>query len=332
MHTGYIRNSEEFERVSKQLKGALPSYEEKKLSSDEKMYLYSALVCYYYFIQDYTTGLAYSKKWVQLFEEEPGYRIAKIDMYLKGINNLITGYYKLNMYNSFVKHCRMLDEIYSEHRSRLTVNIRLQLFKYLSTHELNRYFLEGKFREGVTAIPKIAQELKRFEGKMDLHHQMIFYYKFVCMHFGADQYKEAVQWLNLIINNRDFDLRSDIQGFARILNLICHYELGNEDLVEYSIRSTYRFLIKKEEVNLYQRHILSFLRQLPFPSSEALQEGFLMLLRQMKELKRIPFERRAFTYFDIISWLESKIDNRPVEKIIQKKASRFIHKKTMVQQ
>jgi RNase P/RNase MRP subunit POP5 len=33
------------------------------------------------------------------------------------------------------------------------------------------------------------------------------------------------------------------------------------------------------------------------------------------------YEKRAFIYFDIISWLESKIEKRPVQDIIQQKAN-----------
>lgn len=33
-----------------------------------------------------------------------------------------------------------------------------------------------------------------------------------------------------------------------------------------------------------------------------------------------PFEKRAFLYLDLISWLDSKIQNRPVQEIIMEKA------------
>ena len=33
-----------------------------------------------------------------------------------------------------------------------------------------------------------------------------------------------------------------------------------------------------------------------------------------------PYEKRAFLYLDIISWLESKIDRKPLQNIIKEKA------------
>ena len=36
-------------------------------------------------------------------------------------------------------------------------------------------------------------------------------------------------------------------------------------------------------------------------------------------MKNHPYERRAFLYLDIISWLESKIENKPVGEVIRQK-------------
>ena len=53
---------------------------------------------------------------------------------------------------------------------------------------------------------------------------------------------------------------------------------------------------------------------------------FLLLLLNQKlynELKKYedhPYEKRAFLYLDILSWLESHLENRPVAQIIREKA------------
>jgi RNase P/RNase MRP subunit POP5 len=38
------------------------------------------------------------------------------------------------------------------------------------------------------------------------------------------------------------------------------------------------------------------------------------------ELEKNTYEKRAFLYLDIISWLESKIENRKISDIIKEKA------------
>jgi hypothetical protein len=50
-----------------------------------------------------------------------------------------------------------------------------------------------------------------------------------------------------------------------------------------------------------------------------LKSEFKKLHSQLIELEKRPFENRAFLYLDVISWLESKIENRPIGDIIREK-------------
>jgi hypothetical protein len=148
-----------------------------------------------------------------------------------------------------------------------------------------------------------------------------------CLHFGNENYSEALRWLNRIFSSDNIDLREDIHSFARILSLIAHYELGNEDVIEYYIRSTYRFMLRKKDLYSFQKYILSFLRKLSNPLSEKqLIDAFGTLREQLLPLQHNPYERRAFMYFDIISWLECKIRKVPVSSVIKSKALKIIEK------
>ena len=145
------------------------------------------------------------------------------------------------------------------------------------------------------------------------------------MYLGSGNYKIAIKWLNKIYNEKEIELREDIYSFARILLLVCHFELGNGDLVEVNIRSTYRYFLKKGQLTQYQTYILNFLKNLFTNSSERnLKKQFISLKMQMLPLEKNKFEKRAFLYFDIISWLESKIEKRTVQDIIKTKALKKI--------
>lgn len=317
---GFLRNHKDFELVNSFLYSTLPVFQEDKLSFDEKMYLYNSFVGYYFFIQDFDRGYEYAKKWVNLFEEHPQFIVPKIEMYIKAINNLLVSQSKMHKYDEFKVTVQKLTEVENLPDLKLTENIRLLLFKYTSTHRINRYFMLGEFTEGSEIIPEIAESLEEFEHLLDTHYIIIFYYKFACMYFGDANYQQVVFWLNKIINMKDVDLRSDIHSFARILNLISHYELGNIDLVDYYIRSTYRFLIKKNDLHQFQKIIMKFLRKLSSITRDQLIDAFKDLREQLIPLNDKFYERRPFIYFDIISWLESKIENRSVQEIIKEKA------------
>ncbi len=320
MNIGFIRDHKDFEIVNSFYFSSMPAFKEERLSFNEKNYLFNSMVGYYFFTQDDNRAYEYAKKWVSIFDLQPTLIIPKIEMYLKAVNNLLIAQNKLGMFDDFVTTYQKLSAIKEIKQLNLTDNIRLQLFKYGSTHRINHYFLLGDFKDGVNIVPEIADGLNKFIDQLDPHHIVIFYYKFACMYFGNNQYQDAVFWLNKIINATNVDLRSDIQGFARILNLISHYELNNTDLVEHYILSTYRFLIKKDDLYEFQKYIMKFLKELTVIKQDQLIEAFKRLRKQMLGLKTSSYEKRAFFYFDIISWLESKIENRPVGQIIKEKA------------
>ena len=321
---GFLRNHKDFELVNSFLYSTLPVFQEEQLSFDEKMYLYNSFVGYYFFIQDFERGYEYAKKWVTLFDENYDLILPKVEMYIRSINNLLVSQSKLHKYEEFKNTVQKLDSIVEIPDLKLTENIRLLLFKYSSTHRINRYFMLGEFTKGSKIIPEIAESLENFEHLLDTHYIIIFYYKFACMYFGNSDYKKVIYWLNKIINMKDVDLRSDIHSFARILNLISHYELGNLDLVDYYIRSTYRFLIKKNDLHLFQKIIMKFVRKLNSITRDQLIDAFKDLREQLLPLNDKFYDRRPFIYFDIISWLESKIENRNIQEIIREKALKKI--------
>ncbi len=324
MNIGFIRDHKDFEIVTSFFFSSMPAFKEGQLSFDEKTYLFNSMVGYYFFIQDDERAFEYAKKWVNLFEETPSLITPKTEMYIRAMNNLLISQNKLYRYNEFVETFKKFEEIPTLKNINLTKNIKLLLFKYISTHRINYFFLLGDFKNGVAIIPEIAKQLDEFSSHLGIHHTLIFYYKFASMYFGNSQYQQAVFWLNKIINAQNVDLRSDIQGFARILNLISHFELGNMDLVEHFILSTYRFLRKKEDLHEFQTYIIKFLKALNKIKPEQLTALFKNLHRQMLSLKTKPYEKRTFQYFDIVSWLESKIEHRPVGEIIKEKASKRI--------
>ena len=70
-----------------------------------------------------------------------------------------------------------------------------------------------------------------------------------------------------------------------------------------------------------QKELIKFLRILPDVSPLDIKDEFRKLHSKLKQYEDHPFERRAFLYLDIISFLESKIENRPVADIIAEKAA-----------
>ena len=167
-------------------------------------------------------------------------------------------------------------------------------------------------------VPHLEEMLKEYGLYLDTHRVLVFYYKIACLYFGSGDNEKAIDYLNRIINQKS-DLRSDLQCYARLLHLIAHYELGNFDLLEYLIKSVYRYMSKMESLSKVEEEMFAFLRRSFHVGAHALKPEFEKLLNKLKKYENNPLERRAFAYLDVISWLESKINNVNVQDVVREK-------------
>lgn len=319
LKVGFVRDEKENLFVQQFFQSKMIPYKIKDLGFEEKMHLYNAHVWYNYFIQDFVMCYKYAKQWVDLFQENPVMIHTRKEMYLKGQHNLLGALFNLRNFPRFNEALRQLEN--EKEIMQATDNVEMLYQLYIHTGRINKYYLEGKFSEGLSIVPEINQFIERFESKLDAHRIIVFYYKIACLYFGSGDNKTAIKYLNMVIQFREQSLREDIQCFARILNLIAHFELGNDVLVEYQVKSVYRFLIKLNELKGVQKEIINFLRQLPFANEVDLKRAFKMLHNKLVKLAQDPYEKRPFLYLDIISWLECKLSNRTVQEVIQEKAT-----------
>ena len=151
-------------------------------------------------------------------------------------------------------------------------------------------------------------------------------YKIASLYFGTGDYEITIQYLSKIINNKSLQMREDLLCFSRILNLVAHYEAGLDYQLDGLIKSTYKFLIKMNDLHEVQKAMIRFVRSLGDIYPHELKVAFVKLHKELKKYEDEPTERRSFLYLDILSWLESKIENRPVREIIREK-SKIINRK-----
>jgi uncharacterized protein YicC (UPF0701 family) len=295
----------------------------------ERLYLYQSY-CWYAFIrQDFLMYYRYTQKWVELFEKEKFMIEVETAHYIKGMHNLMGAHFDLQNYNK-LKEALSTFEAFS--KSDVVVNNdnnRIQTFVYLNISRINKHFMEGTFSEGLKLVPYIEEKLEEYYLYLDRHRVLVFYYKFASLYFGSGHYEKAIDYLNKIINWK-VDLRTDLQCYSRLLHLIAHYELGNFDLLEYLFKSVYRFMAKMGNLSVVEEAIFRFLRRSFHLSPRQLKPEFAKLLEQLKQLQANRYETRAFAYLDIISWLESKMDNIPAtETVIRQKFLNRMKRKTV---
>jgi hypothetical protein len=178
--------------------------------------------------------------------------------------------------------------------------------------------MHGSFKQGVALIRGIEEKLKDYHLFIDSHRVMVLNYKFATLCFGSGDYNRSIDYLQKIINDKS-NLRYDLQCYARVLHLMAHYELGNDMLMEPLSKSVYRFMAKMKNLTKVEEAMFKFLRTAYPLSPRQLKPEFEKLLNTIKHLEKNRFETRAFAYLDVISWVESKVYDKPMGTVIQEK-------------
>jgi hypothetical protein len=320
LKVGHVRNEKDFHFVNEFFKSNLPAYNYAELSFYEKLYLYQSYVWYNYMTQDFLMCYKYASKWVELYERHPNLISSQVDLYLKGLHNLLAALFMIDHKQKFDTTFQQLEDLSSEDFINNNDNNSVLFFQYKYLNKINHHFMHGTFSAGLPIAEEIENGIVHFKNKLDRHRVMNFYYKIGCLYFGSGENVLAIHYLNKVINDKETSIRSDLQCFARILNLIAHYELGNMEMVEYQVKSVFRFLSKIEEMNLVQQHVMGFLRKAFTMNAHEIKKEFIKLRTNLIRLQDHPFEKRAFLYLDIISWLTCKIENRTIQEVIREKA------------
>jgi len=314
---GHARNQKDFDELKEYLEKYLPK-EIKKDSFYEKLYLYQCYTWYAFIRQDFLQYYRYTQKWVDLFDEYPMMLAAETAMYTKGMHNLMGAHFDLLNHEKLKETIRKFEEFTKHPLVTDNENNRILTYVYLYTAKINLCFLQGNFTKGLKLVPFLEKMLKEYGPFLDKHRVLVFYYKIACLYFGSGDNEKAIDYLNKIINEKA-DLRTDLQCYARLLHLIAHYELGNFELLEYLIKSVYRYMAKMQNLSKVEEEVFVFLRRSFRVGAHALKPEFEKLLETLKKYERNPLETRAFSYLDIISWLESKINNVNVQDVIREK-------------
>ncbi len=254
----------------------------------------------------------------KILDDNPPLRTDLIKRYIRTIYNLI----KIHIYRKeFRSAFKLIEELRkSENDEKYSVDTRIRIFRTCYMAELDIYEKLGEFQEGLKIVKKIEENLEAFKDKSSKEHLIAFYLKSSLIFIGLGDFNKSLFWINKILNDNEKLLRQDLYSYARLINLIVHFELGNFDLVEYLIKSTQRFLNKKNRDFELETLIIYNIKKLSKCSDlEKQKEIFIQFRAKLEELFKITDNEILFNYFDFLSWTDSKIENIPLSKAIQKR-------------
>ncbi|MBL4593451.1 MAG: hypothetical protein JKX68_06505 [Flavobacteriales bacterium] len=260
------------------------------------------------------------RKVVTIMENNPMIMRELPKRYVKALNNVTFAYMDYNDWDScyalIEKMKGLINKVGFE-----SIDVQLILFTFPHNAELLLCIDRGDFKKASEeVIPKIIKGIEKYDDKINNEEVMNFYYNISRAYFGGGDYKNALKYINLVLNDSISGLREDVYNFAKLVNLVIHFELGNYDLLDYTIKSTKRSVAKNQKNYMFEAVFLKeFRKLLKNKNTDDLHAKYVDFKKELTEVLKDPYEQTANKYFDFISWLESKIDNIPFEQVVKSK-------------
>ncbi len=320
LKVGYVRTDDDHKKVRGYFEKHLPKYQMSDLGFREKLWLYKAYLWYSFLTQDFLSCYKYASKWVDLFYDNRKMIYLNPVFFLKGNHYLLESLFYVKYSSQFKDTLEKLEAMVKSKDFPKNDNITSLAFLYINSNKLNLHFLQGTFKKGLYLVKIIEYGINKHRARIDEHHIMLLYYKIACLYFGMGDNKTCILYLKKIINNKNLKMREDLMCFSRVLSLVAHYEAGMDYHLEVQLKSTYKFLLKMNDLHEVQKEMIKFLRNLGNIYPNELHKEFQKLHTELKKYEDHPYEKRAFLYLDVISWLESHLENKPVAQIIHEKA------------
>lgn len=315
---GHARNEKDEIGVIDFLKNNLPEKAHEQTGFYERLYLYQSY-CWYAFIrQDFLMYYRYAQKWIDIFHEQPLMIRVETGYYIKGLHNLLNAHFDLRNYSKFEKDLQHFKKFAKTPVANHHDNHRIQTFIYINSAKINQHFMLGTFAEGLKEVPKIEEKLTEYALYIDNHRLLVFNYKIASLYFGNGDFDASIDYLQKIINGSE-GMRNDLQCYSRLMHLMAHYELGNFEIIDSLIRSVYRFMAKMENLTIVEEEMFKFLRNSFHVHRSKLKPEMEKFLVTLKKLEKNRFQTRSFAYLDIISWVESKVLEKPMSTVIREK-------------
>ncbi|WP_103068839.1 hypothetical protein [Aquimarina sediminis] len=149
-------------------------------------------------------------------------------------------------------------------------------------------------------IDEIQDFIEHHKTLVPNNYWLSFRFQFANIYFLKKDNKQALKWINDILNHQTKKDRQDLITYTYWLNLLIHYELGNGFTLRYLINTMKKLLKKQKNIDFYEKTLLKFLSKTVEYSISEKRKAFLTIKKQLEE---DPIPNQVIGYVDFNEWI-----------------------------
>lgn len=253
--------------------------------------------------RDYSTGNRHLQALIAMHEANPFLIDEEQERYINHLNNYLNNCLALDRLEEFPPVLRKMKSVNAK-------NFKLKglIFNNVFYLEMLYHLVREEYQAVIRMVPEIERGLKKYGEGITKSRELTFYCNISIAFFMEKDYPQALDWINRILSEPKLEERQDIQTLARIFEIVLHYELGNEELVESLIGSVDRYLRKKNKRQSAEYLVAKKLKQALYADKKKREVVFQELAEELQPKKGLD---------EIKVWVREKTKKSPAMRSSQ---------------
>jgi hypothetical protein len=208
--------------------------------------------------QQYKDAFGLIKQLIAKWEKSPWRMKELTERYVKLLGNFLVFISRTNTYSEITSLIQKLEAVETSEKE-----VVKDVFYMLSFCKVLNHIMQKQYKESLATIPEAQKGLKEYSSLLTFVQKRTLLTNICLIYFKNKMYSEvldAVQDMYTLVG-RGKEKQHRIEDI-RIYEFIAHYELGNTELLHYTIRNNQRFFKEHQPENDFIDHMWRLLKQL----------------------------------------------------------------------
>ena len=240
-----------------------------------------------------------NNNFLRLIENNKHLKSLFADRYFSALNNYLIDSLILQKFDALLSGIKVLRSLPGLPEFKHIQHLEANVFRLSYLLELNYLVSQELFKEALLCVEHVETGLKRHGSKIPKPNIITMRYLCAYIMFCNKKFNDCISELLRIFIIKESEIVTDLYRDSRILQLLCHFELGDYFLVESQIISLQRYLsshkMKYQTYSTIIRFIKKYIQKLQKPEKAELEHNLLQLASS---------EKMVFNNLNYVFWIQ----------------------------
>lgn len=192
--------------------------------------------------------------------------------------------------------------------------VKAQVFNFSYMMQMSMLFGKSDFKEASLLFDDVEEGYSLYGDMLPETSKITLLYMLSYIAFAKGNLKLARKKVNTLLNNFEKTVRPEIWNFARLLNVLIHFDEKNTDTIKSEVASIAYYFKKQGLTYRTETEVLKFLSRTN-KLHKVNADEWKRLSQKLESLQTEGLESKANVFFDFRLWVKSKLEKRTMAEV-----------------